>query len=104
MLLSCAQCLSTHRYFCSDVRLDLELFRCQMETWRTIDAVGVEQRHGGHVEPGTGRYQFLGQGRSFEEAESRAGVKLDVQVLSCQSQFSVKNIPDSVSVKIFTEN
>jgi len=50
-----------------------------MEAWSAVDAVGIEQRHGGHVEVRAHSDQFLGQGSAFEKTESRAGMKLDVR-------------------------
>src|SRR6266851_1462816 len=73
------------RDFRTDVCLKPDLLCCQMKTRRAIEAVSVEQCHGWHVELGTDRCQFLGYGCAFEEAESRAGVKLDVG-----HQFQVK--------------
>ena len=72
--------------FGSDVRLNLCFLRGQVEARRAVNAIGVEQRQGRHTELGAGCCQFLGQGCAFEKAESRAGMKFDVQVLS--SRFS----------------
>jgi hypothetical protein len=49
-----------------------------MKTRRAVEAVSVEQRHGWHVELGTDRYQLLGDGCAFEEAESRTSMEFDV--------------------------
>jgi hypothetical protein len=43
-----------------------------------VHAVGVEQSHGWQFELRADCGQFLGQGGTFEKAESRAGVKFDV--------------------------
>lgn len=59
-----------------------------MKAWRAIDAVGIEQSHGRHLEMGADSRHILWQGRAFEEAECTTRVKLNVQVLktraSCQ--------------------
>ena len=70
--------------FGSDVRSNLCFLRGQVEARRAVNAIGVEQRHGRHTELGADCSQFLGQGCAFEKAESRAGMKFDVQVLSSQ--------------------
>jgi len=60
------------------VRFDFHFARSQVKARGAVYAVGVEQRHGGQFELGADCGQFLGQGRAFEKAESRAGVKFDV--------------------------
>ena len=75
-------------HFCADVGFETDLHCGEMEAGSAIEAVGVEQCHGGHLEMGTYCGIFLGHRSAFEEAEGRAGVKFDVQVLS--SRFSVK--------------
>jgi hypothetical protein len=64
--------------FGSDVRLDAGTLSSQMEAWRAINPIAVEQRHSPHMECGAGRDQVLRQGSAFEEAESRTRVKLNV--------------------------
>lgn len=66
------------------MRLETDFFGGEVETWDAVDAVGIEQRHSGHVVMSAHSDQFLGQGRAFEKTESGAGVKFDVQVLSTQ--------------------
>jgi hypothetical protein len=68
------------------VRFNLYFLRGQVKARSAVNAVGVEQRHGGQLELSTCGYQLLGQGSAFQKAESRAGVKLDVH-------HSVKNQP-----------
>ena len=71
--------------FCSDVGLDFCFTRGQVEARRAVNTIGIEQRHGRNVELRADCGQFLGQGRAFEKAESRAGVKFDVgQIYSPQ--------------------
>src|SRR5579872_2342750 len=60
-----------------------------MKAWRAIDAVGIEQSHGWHLEMGADSRHILGQGRAFEEAECTTRVKLNVQVLKTRAQLSV---------------
>ena len=55
-----------------------------MKARGAVHAVGVKQRHGGQFELGADCGQLLGQGCAFEKAESGAGVKFDIQVLSTQ--------------------
>lgn len=66
-------------HFGADVGFYLRFIRGQVEAWGAVDAVGVEQRHGGHLEVLAHADQFLGQGRAFEEAEGGAGVEFDVR-------------------------
>jgi hypothetical protein len=56
---------------------DLGFTGCQVTARGAVDAVGVEQGHGGHVEVLAHADQFLGQGSAFEEAECRAGVEFN---------------------------
>src|SRR5579863_10510240 len=73
--------------FRADVSLDPNLFHCHVKTRRAVDAISVEQCHGGHIQTSADSCQILRQGRAFEEAESRAGVKFDVHqwsVSRCQ--------------------
>lgn len=65
-------------YFGADVSFDLDFVRGEVEARGAIDAIGVEQRHGGHLEVLAYSDEFLGQGRAFEEAESGSGVEFDV--------------------------
>lgn len=65
-------------YFGADVSLDLGFVRGEVKARGAIDAVGIEQRHGGHLEVLAYSDEFLGQGRAFEKAESGAGVEFDV--------------------------
>ena len=64
--------------FCADVRFGFEFFCCQVKARRAVDAIGIEHRHGGHVESVADSCQIFGQGRAFEEAERGAGMELDV--------------------------
>jgi len=42
-----------------------------------VEAVAIEQGHGGHMLLGAGGDQVLGQGSAFEEAEGGTGVEFD---------------------------
>ena len=66
------------RNFGSNVGLNVDLIRGKVKAWGAVHTVGIEQRHGGHSEVLAHAYKFLGQGRAFEEAEGRAGVKFNV--------------------------
>ncbi len=68
------------RDFCANVSLDPQFLRGHVKARRTVNAVRVEQCHRRHIEPGTHSRHILGQRRTFEEAESGTGVKLDVQM------------------------
>ena len=68
-------------HFGADVGFDLGFISGLVEARGAVDAVGVEQCHGWHVMVLAHSDEFLGQGRAFEEAESGAGVKLDVHQL-----------------------
>src|SRR5437868_9134902 len=63
-----------------------------MEAGRSVNAVDVEQSHGGHVELETHCCQFLGYRCALEKGECRASMKLDVrhQFSVPSSRFSVK--------------
>ena len=50
----------------------------QVEAWGAVEAVAIEQGHGGHMLLGAGGDQVLGQGSAFEEAEGGTGVEFDV--------------------------
>jgi hypothetical protein len=64
-------------HFGADMRLDLRFIRGEVETRGAVNAIGIEERHGRHIEVSAYADQFLGQGRAFEKTESRAGVKFD---------------------------
>ena len=66
----------------ADVGFGFDFIRGEVEARGTVDAVGVEQRHGGHLEVLAHSNEFLGQGRAFEKTEGRARVKFDVH--QCQ--------------------
>ena len=70
---------------------DADFVGGHVKAWGTVDTVGVEQRHGGHLEVLAHANEFLGQGRAFEEAECGAGVKFYIQVLSTQYSVLSKN-------------
>jgi hypothetical protein len=53
-----------------------------MESRGAIDAIAIQQRHGGHLQFGAAGNQVLGQGRTLEEAESGTGMELNVQISS----------------------
>src|SRR6266568_4859115 len=55
------------RPLCSDV-----------EAWRAVESVAIEQCHGGHIELGAARHQQLGQRCAFEKTEGGAGMEFDV--------------------------
>jgi len=74
------------RNFRADVRLDLGFVGGEMKAWRAVNAVGVEQRHGGHGELRACCHEFLGHRGAFEKAESRAGMKFDVHQLPVKIQ------------------
>jgi len=57
---------------------DFCFIRGEVKARGAVDSVGVEQRHGGHLEVRAHCHQFLGQRGAFEEAESRTGVKFYV--------------------------
>ena len=62
--------------FRDDVGLDPGFPCGHVEARRAVDAIDIEQSHGGHAKLSTRRNQFLGQGSAFEKAERGAGVKL----------------------------
>ena len=88
-------------HFGADVGFEADFVGGEVEARGAVDAVGIEQRHGGHFEVGAHADQFLRQGRAFEEAESGTGVKFDVQVLS--TQYSVPSTQYPVSSVLQTE-
>src|SRR5271167_1223021 len=68
------------------MRFNLCLLCSQVKARGAVHTVGVEQRHGGQTELSADCSHFLGQGRAFEKAESRAGMKLDVHfACTCKS-------------------
>ena len=76
------------RYFGTDVSFYFCFICGEVKAGRAVDTVGVEQRHGWHFVLSAHGDQFLGQGSTFEEAESGTGVKFYKQVVS--TQYSVK--------------
>jgi hypothetical protein len=65
------------------------LFHGHVEARRAVDAVAVDNGHGGHVKSRAGAGEFLGYSGAFEEGESGAGVEVGVHscqlsALSCQ--------------------
>src|SRR5437660_1418662 len=60
------------------MRLDFGFLRSHVEARRSVETIAVEQRHGRHAQFRAARDQALRQGRSFEKAESRAGVEFNV--------------------------
>jgi hypothetical protein len=86
--------------FCADVGLDLGFIGGEVEARGAIDAVSVEQCHGGHVEVLAHADQLLGQRSALEEAKCGAGVKLYKQVVS--SRFSV--LSGNLRIEFFAEN
>ena len=59
----------------ADVRAETGLLRGHVEARGAVDAVAVDDGHGGHVEAGAGAGEVLGDGGAFEEGESGAGVE-----------------------------
>ena len=70
---------------CPNMGFELELLHRKMKTRCAIDTVAVEHGHGRHFVCLANLGELLGNRSSFEKAESRAGVKLDVHVLGRQS-------------------
>lgn len=64
--------------FRSYVRLESDLFGCQVKARGAINAVDIEQSHARHAKMGADSGEFLGQGSALEKAECRAGVKFDI--------------------------
>src|SRR5260370_41070255 len=63
------------------MRLDPGLFSGEMEAWRTVYSIAIEQRHRRHdrrLEVRAHRDQFLGNRSPFEEADRGAGMKFNV--------------------------
>ena len=56
----------------------------QVEAWGAVEAVAIEQGHGGHAQTGTGGDQVFGQRSAFEKAEGGAGVEFNEHKNSCQ--------------------
>ena len=50
----------------------------KVETRRPVHAIAIEQGHRGHTRFRADNRQFLGQGSTFEEAEGRGGMELNV--------------------------
>ena len=62
----------------ADVGSEAGFLGGEVETRGAVEAVAVEQRHGGELILGGDGDQVLGQGRAFEEAEGGAGMEFDV--------------------------
>ena len=64
--------------FGSDVRFDFGVLGGEVETWRSVEAVVVEEGYGWHAVVGASADEGFGQGSAFQKAESRAGVEFDI--------------------------
>ena len=62
----------------ADVGAESGFFHSHVKARRAVDAVAVDDGHGGHAEPRAGAGEFLGDGGPFEEGESGAGVEVGV--------------------------
>src|SRR5438477_3758779 len=61
--------------FGSDVSLNPGFLCREMEARRAVDAVAIEEGHGGHSVFRAGAGEFFGQGSAIEEAERGAGME-----------------------------
>src|ERR1035437_7229005 len=66
--------------FAADVGAHAGLLGSHVETGRAVDAVTVDERHGGHVEIGACAGQVFRHAGAFEEAEGGACVEFDIGV------------------------
>src|SRR5579863_1967346 len=64
--------------FRADVRANAEFVCGQVELWRAIKAIAIEQRHRGHAKRGAGSCQLLWRRTASEKTKCRAGVQFDV--------------------------
>src|SRR5689334_17609826 len=69
-----------HRDLGADVSFELAFHCSQMKTWRTINAIAIEQSHGRHSVIGTSRDESFGQRSAFQKTECRAGVEFYVHL------------------------
>ena len=63
--------------FAADVGAHTGLLGCHVETRRAVDAVTVQQRHGGHVEVGACAGKVFRHAGAFEETEGGPRVEFD---------------------------
>ncbi len=61
-------------------RAQIELLHGEVKAGGAVDAIAVEQGHGGNIEVGGGLGVFFGQGGALQEAESGAGVEFDIHI------------------------
>jgi len=64
--------------FGADVSPQAEFFHKQVETRGAVDSIGIQQRHGGHVQLGAKLRHFLGDAGGLQEAESGTGMEFYV--------------------------
>jgi hypothetical protein len=65
-------------YFRANMGFEFYSLGGQVEAWGAVEAVAIEQGHGGHLLLGANGDQVLGQGSALEEAEGGTGVEFDV--------------------------
>ena len=68
--------------FSADVRLYAGFLRSEVEPWRAVNSVAIEERNRRHRIFGAYANKFFGQGSALEKAECGAGMELDV----CRTQ------------------
>src|SRR2546429_8117285 len=62
----------------ADVGADACFLGGHVEAGCAVDAIAIDQGHGGHAEIGARRDQIFRQRSAFEETEGGAGVELDI--------------------------
>src|SRR5215831_2424932 len=65
-------------HFGADVGLDAGFFSREMESWRAVNAITIEERHCRHTVFGARTGEFFGQSSAIEEAESGRSVEFNI--------------------------
>ena len=80
---------------------DPGFLRCHVESRCAVNAVAVHQRHRGHFKALAQLDQLLGRGRTVEETESGARVKLDV-VIGQETLLKIRQVGERSTTGTFS--
>ena len=82
-------------YFGADVCFESDVLGGEIKARRAVDAVAIEQSHGGHLILRAGGNQVFGQGSTFKKTEGGTSVELDVHRKTVLSSQLEANSPQS---------
>ena len=83
--------------FAADVCPHAGLFGRHVESWRTVDAIAVQQRHGGHVQACACAGKLFRHAGAFQKAEGGARVQFDVSVMHRPARWALRFLCVSAS-------